>query len=254
MTADRADERTFLGLPTAPRGVGHLRGDRSFPDAARDALRDGQLRANLGHATSDHPRPSGPPSSARCPTGQQLREAGRAIKAATMARLDEHLIALEEQVTARGGTVHWARDANEANEIVTGLVQATGADEVVKVKSMATQEIGLNEALEAAGIAALRDRPGRADRPARRRRAVSHILVPAIHKNRAEIREIFLRDDARRRPRRSPTTRAGWRWPPARTCASGSCAPGSRSAAPTSPSPRPARSPSSRARATAGCA
>jgi L-lactate dehydrogenase complex protein LldF len=88
--------------------------------------------------------------------------------------------------------MHWARDANEANEIVTRLVRATGADEVVKVKSMATQEIGLNEALEAAGITAhetdlaelivqLGD-----DTP-------SHILVPAIHKNRAEIREIFLR-------------------------------------------------------------
>src|SRR5215212_1446530 len=109
-----------------------------------------------------------------------------------MARLDEHLIALEEKVTARGGTVHWARDAHEANAIVTRLVQATGADEVVKVKSMATQEIGLNEALEAAGIAAhatdlaeLIVQLGE-DKP-------SHILVPAIHKNRAEIREIFLR-------------------------------------------------------------
>ena len=39
-------------LPTAPRGVGHLRGDKPFPDAAREALRDGQLRANLGHATT----------------------------------------------------------------------------------------------------------------------------------------------------------------------------------------------------------
>jgi L-lactate dehydrogenase complex protein LldF len=88
--------------------------------------------------------------------------------------------------------VHWARDAAEANRIVTELVQATGADEVVKVKSMATQEIGLNEALEAAGIAAhetdlaeLIVQLGE-DTP-------SHILVPAIHKNRAEIREIFLR-------------------------------------------------------------
>ncbi|WP_324277980.1 LUD domain-containing protein [Blastococcus brunescens] len=109
-----------------------------------------------------------------------------------MARLDEHLVALEEQVTARGGTVHWARDAAQANAVVTRLVQATGADEVVKVKSMATQEIGLNEALEAAGIAAhetdlaeLIVQLGK-DKP-------SHILVPAIHKNRAEIREIFLR-------------------------------------------------------------
>jgi L-lactate dehydrogenase complex protein LldF len=182
---------TFLGIPTAPRGVGHLRGDRSFPDAARESLRDGQLRANLGHATSTI-RNKRAAVVGEVPDWAELREAGRAIKAATMARLDEHLIALEEQVTARGGTVHWARDATEANQIVTGLVRATGADEVVKVKSMATQEIGLNEALEAAGITAhetdlaelivqLGD-----DKP-------SHILVPAIHKNRSEIREIFLR-------------------------------------------------------------
>ncbi len=68
----------FLGIPTAPRGVGHLRGDRSFPDAARDALRDGQLRANLGHATDDHPRQARRASSARCPTGRSCaRPAGR---------------------------------------------------------------------------------------------------------------------------------------------------------------------------------
>ena len=166
---------TFLGLPTAPRGVGHLRGDRSFPDAARDALRDGQLRANLGHATSTI-RAKRAKVVGEVPDWEQLRQAGKALKQSTMARLDELLVQLEEQVTARGGTVHWARDA----------------DEVVKVKSMATQEIGLNEALEAAGITAhetdlaelivqLGD-----DAP-------SHILVPAIHKNRAEIREIFLR-------------------------------------------------------------
>ena len=85
-----------------------------------------------------------------------------------MARLDEHLERLEREVTARGGIVHWARDANEANRIVTDLVRATGADEVVKVKSMATQEIGLNEALAGGRHRGLRDRPGRADRAARR--------------------------------------------------------------------------------------
>jgi L-lactate dehydrogenase complex protein LldF len=182
---------TFLGLPTAPRGVGHLRGDRSFPDAAREALRDGQLRANLGHATSTI-RGKRARVVAELPDWAQLREAGRALKAATMARLDDHLEELERQVTARGGVVHWARDAVEANAIVTRLVQATGTTEVVKVKSMATQEIGLNEALEAAGLdvyetdlAELIVQLGE-DKP-------SHILVPAIHKNRAEIREIFLR-------------------------------------------------------------
>src|SRR5690242_10934810 len=181
--------QVFLGLPTAPRGVGNLRGHQPFPDAARTALRDGQLRANLGHATSTI-RAKRAAVVGEVPDWAQLRAAGKALKTATMARLDEHLEELERQVTARGGTVHWARDAEEANRIVTDLVRATGADEVVKVKSMATQEIGLNEALEAAGISAFETDLAELivqlghDRP-------SHILVPAIHKNRSEIRDIF---------------------------------------------------------------
>ncbi|MGY5885500.1 LutB/LldF family L-lactate oxidation iron-sulfur protein [Modestobacter lacusdianchii] len=178
-------------LPTAPRGVGHLRGAEPFPDAARGALRNGQLRANLGHATSTI-RGKRAKVVGELPDWEQLRAAGKALKTATMARLDDHLEELERQVTARGGVVHWARDANEANEIVTRLVLATGTSEVVKVKSMATQEIGLNEALEGAGLdvfetdlAELIVQLGE-DSP-------SHILVPAIHKNRAEIREIFAR-------------------------------------------------------------
>ena len=142
--------------------------------------------------------------------------------------------------------MHWARDATEANAIVTELVQATGADEVVKVKSMATQEIGLNEALEAAGITALETDLAELIVQLGRRQAVSHILVPAIHQNRAEIREIFRARDARRRPRTSPTSprRLADGGPRAPARAS-SCRARSRSAAPTSPSPRPARWPSS---------
>nr|WP_246267193.1 LutB/LldF family L-lactate oxidation iron-sulfur protein [Pseudonocardia xinjiangensis] len=176
----------------APPGVGHLRGTQSFPDAARGALADSQLRRNLGHATRVI-RTKRASVVAELPDWEQLRLAGEALKTATMARLDEHLERLEREVTARGGVVHWARDANDANAIVTRLVQETGETEVVKVKSMATQEIGLNEALEAAGIAAhetdlaeLIVQLGH-DQP-------SHILVPAIHRNRAEIREIFLRE------------------------------------------------------------
>lgn len=176
----------------APRGVGHLRGDRPFPQAARDALADTQLRRNLGHATQTI-RAKRAAVVSEVEDWQQLRDAAAALKASTMARLPELLEELEANVTANGGVVHWARDANEANRIVVELVQATGSDEVVKVKSMATQEIGLNEALADEGIAAwetdlaelivqLAD-----DMP-------SHILVPAIHRNRAEIREIFLRE------------------------------------------------------------
>ena len=184
---------TFLGMPArAPRGVGHLRGDEPFPAAARTALADSQLRLNLQHATTTIREKSGR-VIAELPDWQELRAAGSALKAETMARLPELLEELEARVTAAGGTVHWAADANEANAVVTDLVRATGEQRVIKVKSMATQEIGLNEALEAAGIqpvetdlAELIVQLGH-DKP-------SHILVPAIHRNRAEIREIFLRE------------------------------------------------------------
>jgi L-lactate dehydrogenase complex protein LldF len=186
---------TFLGLPvmpTAPPGVGHLRQTEPFPAAARRALADTQLRRNLGKATS-HIRAKRAAVVAELPDWEELRTAGQAIKARTMASLDRYLEQLESAVTARGGTVHWAADATEANTIVTRLVQDAGAAEVVKVKSLATDEIGLNDALADAGIAAYETdlaelivQLGR-DRP-------SHILVPAIHRNRAEIRDIFLRE------------------------------------------------------------
>lgn len=125
----------------------------------------------------------------------ELRAAGAAIKDRTLRRLDEYLVAAEAAVTAAGGTVHWAADAAEANRIVADLVRATGETEVVKVKSMVTQEIGLNEALAAEGIRAYETDLAELivqlgdDLP-------SHILVPAIHRNRAEIREIFVREMA----------------------------------------------------------
>src|SRR4029453_14944139 len=108
-----------------------------------------------------------------------------------LARLPELLVELEANVQAAGGVVHWARDAAEANAIVVDIVRTVGAREVVKVKSMATQEIGLNEALAQEGIAAWETDLAELivqlgdDLP-------SHILVPAIHRNRAEIRQIFL--------------------------------------------------------------
>src|ERR1019366_2409767 len=106
-----------------------------------------------------------------------------------------YLEQLEAQVVANGGTVHWARDADEANRIVVELVARAGAHEVVKVKSMATVEIGLNEALAGAGIAAWETDLAELIVQLGHDKA-SHILVPAIHRNRAEIREIFLREMA----------------------------------------------------------
>ena len=114
-----------------------------------------------------------------------------------MATLPEQLERLEAAVTAAGGTVHWARDAAEANAIVAGVARAHGSDEVIKVKSLATDEIGLNEALAERGIEAietdLAELIVQLDPDDRQ----SHILVPAIHKNRAEIRALFERTIAK---------------------------------------------------------
>jgi len=169
---------TFVGMP-------------KFPVAAKAALEDTQLRRNLAHATATI-RDKRARVVAEVDNWEELRLAGAAIKDAALFSLDTQLILLEERLTAAGATVRWARDAAEACAIVAEVAKAHDIDEVVKVKSMVTQEIGLNEALEAEGIAAWETDLAELivqlgdDLP-------SHILVPAIHRNRAEIREIFQR-------------------------------------------------------------
>jgi L-lactate dehydrogenase complex protein LldF len=132
---------TYLGLP-------------SFPEAAAAALADSQLRHNLAHATGTI-RAKRARAVAELSDWPDLRAAAKAIKDHTLANLDTYLLRLEASVTRAGGHVHWAQDAAEANTIVAGLVRAAGADRVVKVKSMTTQETGLNEALAVGGIDAL---------------------------------------------------------------------------------------------------
>ena len=167
---------TFVGMP-------------AFPSAARAALADSQLRGNLAHATATI-RAKRAAVVGEVDDWEELRLAGAAVKDNTLARLDEHLVQLEASLTARGATVHWARDAEEACAVVAGIAADHGVEEVVKVKSMATQEINLNEALAERGVAAWETDLAELivqlgdDLP-------SHILVPAIHRNRAEIREIF---------------------------------------------------------------
>jgi L-lactate dehydrogenase complex protein LldF len=172
---------TYLGMP-------------AFPAAARVAVQDTQLRANLTRATHTI-RDKRAHAVAELQDWAELREAGKQVKDHTLRHLDHYLLQLEANITAAGGHVHWARDADEANRIVTELVQATGQTELVKVKSMATQEIGLNEHLAANGITAYETDLAELivqlghDQP-------SHILVPAIHRNRTEIRDIFTREMA----------------------------------------------------------
>jgi L-lactate dehydrogenase complex protein LldF len=166
--------------------------DPPFPENAREALGNAQLRRNLRKATTTiRERRAG--LIEEMSDWQELRATGAAIKDDVLRNLDRYLEQFEQAATERGAHVHWARDADEANSIVASLIAATGEREVIKVKSMATQEIGLDAALAQRGIDAYETDLAELivqlghDRP-------SHILVPAIHKNRAEIREIFLRE------------------------------------------------------------
>ncbi|MDA0180195.1 lactate utilization protein [Solirubrobacter phytolaccae] len=162
----------------------------SFQSAAKVTLKDAQLRRNIGKATTLI-REKRLRAVAEVPDWEPLRDAGEAIKAHTMATLPEQLEKLEAAVTAAGGVVHWARDGAEANAIVASIAKRVGTDEVIKVKSLATDEIEMNEALEAEGIHALETDLAELIVQLNPEDKQSHILVPAIHRNRAEIRTLF---------------------------------------------------------------
>lgn len=183
--------------PAPPEG--DLADSPRFPVAAKAELANPVQRKNLHHAM-DTIRRKRAAVVGELDDWQELRSAGEAIKNRTLRHLDTYLLQLEESLTRAGSTVHWASDAAEANAIIVSLVKAKLGDdpnaEVVKVKSMATQEIDLNEALEKAGVAAWETDLAELivqlghDRP-------SHFLVPAIHRNRSEVREIFLAEMGR---------------------------------------------------------
>lgn len=195
-----------------------------FPIVAAEVVRDTQMRKNVRHATeviqSKRAKVVGERGD-----WQALRETGKQLRAHALQHMDSYLLEFERNCTRAGGTVHWARDAAEARTIVVRLAQEAIASgrtapqieghvagetagtapgkyegsgipmrgEVIKIKSMTTEEIQLNRALEAAGIhpyetdlAELIIQLGQ-DQP-------SHIVVPALHKNRQQIREIFRRE------------------------------------------------------------
>jgi L-lactate dehydrogenase complex protein LldF len=160
--------------------------------AAKTMMGDTQLRKNVRHAT-DVIQAKRARVVNEMPDWQELRESGKQIRQHTMEHLDFYLEEFERNCTKAGGVVHWATDAEDARRILVGLVKAAGATEVIKIKSMTTEEIQLNSALEAEGIhpyetdlAELIIQLGH-DQP-------SHIVVPALHKNRSQIREIFQRE------------------------------------------------------------
>src|SRR5947208_17087817 len=118
----------------------------TFQESAKVALANTQLRRNMGKATQTI-RAKRANVVGELPDWEALREAGRAIKERVLRHLDTYLIKLEAAVERAGGVIHWARDAAEASAIVTRIAAGHGAREVIKIKSLTTDEIGLNEVL-----------------------------------------------------------------------------------------------------------
>ena len=163
----------------------------TFEASARESLANAQLRRNIGKATQAI-RARRAKAVEEMPDWEELRQAGHDLKTRVMRHLDEYLLQLEESVQKAGGRVHWARNAGEANRIIADIAKSHDAKEVVKVKSIATDETKLNEFLEEEGIKAVET--DLAELIIQLAGEVSsHILVPAIHKNRAEIRELFIK-------------------------------------------------------------
>ena len=182
-----------LGMPKVVHyGEGNIFEETPFPKYAKEELKNEQLRSNLRFVTHAI-RNKRAKVTAELPDWQELRNTGESVKNYVLANLPELLEQFERNFTAAGGHVHWARNATEANQIALDLIREQGVDEIIKIKSMATAETGLNEFLEENGINAIETDLAEEivqlghDRP-------SHILVPAIHRNRREIRDIFLRE------------------------------------------------------------
>jgi len=161
----------------------------TFAQAAHEHLTNTQMRQNVGHAMSTI-RLRREIATAELPDWELLRDLGQRIKTDAIVNLADHLESLERSVIAAGGLVHWARTAEEANSIVASIIKAEGGQDVVKVKSMTTEEIGLNDALAAEGIVAHETDLAELIVQLAGDQS-SHLLVPAIHLNRTEIRDIF---------------------------------------------------------------
>ena len=124
---------------------------------------------------------------------ESLRELGAAIRRYSLANLPSLLEQLERNLTAQGVQVHWAQTPAEANDIALTIARRTGAKSIVKGKSMVSEEIGFNHAMAEAGIEAFESDMGEyivqlaGEAP-------SHIIMPAIHKTRQQIAELFARE------------------------------------------------------------
>ncbi|HEY8561982.1 MAG TPA: LutB/LldF family L-lactate oxidation iron-sulfur protein [Pyrinomonadaceae bacterium] len=161
----------------------------NFDQNARAALGDAQLRGalrNLADTFGERRKAA----IATVENWQDLRDRARAVKDETLLHLDKYLTQFADNAEKAGARIHWARDGREACQIVLGLLKEREAAKIVKSKSMAAEEIHLNAALEAEGIYPIETDLGEwiiqlaEETP-------SHIVVPAIHKTKGQIADLF---------------------------------------------------------------
>jgi L-lactate dehydrogenase complex protein LldF len=169
-----------------------------FEQASAEALADSRLQVILGQLGDTLGRRNRE-AWAALPNSDLIREQARSIKDQTLAELDLHLATLERSVISRGGQVHWAADGAEACRIVVDLVRQRQGKTVVKSKSMTSEEIHLNAALESAGIEAVETDLGEYIIQLAEHRP-SHIVAPAIHLTAEQIAEILSKPAGQRLP------------------------------------------------------
>ncbi len=162
-----------------------------FKDNAARALADEQLQRALGNVRRGF-IDKRQAAADKLPEFEALRDSARDIKNHTLQHLDLYLEAYERKVQDSGGHVHFARDADEARDIILTICRAAGAKTVTKGKSMISEEIGINAHLESAGIAPVETDLGeyiiqlRGELP-------SHIIAPAVHVNATQVEQDFRR-------------------------------------------------------------
>ena len=163
----------------------------AFKANAHRALADTQLQKALGNVRAGFIDKRAA-AAARLPEFEALRDSARDIKNHVLAHLDLYLEHYEKQVAAAGGQVHFARTAEEACQTIVGICEAHGARTVTKGKSMVSEEIGLNAAIEAAGMKAIETDLGEYIIQLRGE-APSHIIAPAVHLNKEQVEQDFRR-------------------------------------------------------------
>jgi L-lactate dehydrogenase complex protein LldF len=162
---------------------------RRFKQQASVALKDVTLRQALGRARSGFVDKRAR-ARAELPEFDRLCDAAAAVRDYSLDNLDRLLVRFEQEALAAGGQVHWAESATEACRIIGGICSDAGAKKIAKGKSMAGEEVGLNQALEREGFEVIETDLGEyiiqlAKEPP------SHIIAPAVHKTREQIAALF---------------------------------------------------------------